>query len=187
MHDRKPHRTKPVLVVVGGLPATGKSTAARTVSRELDAGYLRIDTIEQSLSRFSAYGADTAALRHAVSWGLGYEVAYAMAEDLLAQGLCVFAECVNPMKVTRDAWAAVAKRTEADLFEVELVCSDPVEHRGRATSRTVDIADLELPTWQDIVDRDYEPWDRDHIVVDTAGKSVEETIAELHDVLGINR
>ncbi|WP_030573625.1 AAA family ATPase [Streptomyces aureocirculatus] len=185
MQVRKPHWTKPVLGVVGGLPATGKSTAARTLSRELNASYLRIDTIEQSLTRFSAYGADTAALRHAVSWGLGYEVAYAMAEDLLAQGLCVFAECVNPMKVTRDAWAAVAKRTEADLFEVELICSDPAEHQSRATARTVDIPDLALPTWRDIVERDYEPWDRDHIVVDTAGKSVEDTIAELHDVLGI--
>jgi predicted kinase len=186
MQDRKPHWTKPVLVVVGGLPATGKSTAARTVSRKLNASYLRIDTIEQSLSRFSAYGADTAALRHAVDWGLGYDVAYAVAEDLLAQGLCVFAECVNPMKVTRDAWAAVAQRAEAEFFEVELVCSDPVEHEHRATSRTVDIPDLTLPTWQDIVDRDYEPWDRDHIVVDTAGKSVEDTIAELGEVLGID-
>ncbi|KUF19271.1 AAA family ATPase [Streptomyces silvensis] len=175
-----------MLVVVGGLPATGKSTAARTVARRLGASYLRIDTIEQSLSRFSAYGADTAALRHAVDWGLGYEVAYATAGDLLGQGLCVFAECVNPMKVTRDAWEAVAKRAGARFVEVELICSDPVEHERRATSRTVDVPGLTLPTWQDIVERDYEPWDRDHIVVDTAGKSARDTVAELADALDID-
>ena len=55
-------RTRPVLVVTGGLPATGKSTASRAVARRLGATYLRIDTIRQSLFTFSAPGADTDAL-----------------------------------------------------------------------------------------------------------------------------
>ncbi|MEY6569685.1 AAA family ATPase [Streptomyces albidoflavus] len=56
-------RTRPVLVVIGGLPATGKSTAGRAAAHRLGATYLRIDTIRQSLFTFSAPGADTDAVR----------------------------------------------------------------------------------------------------------------------------
>lgn len=176
----------PILVVVSGLPATGKSTATRTVARRVGAAYLRIDTIEQSMVSFDADGADGDAVRHAVAWGLGYEVAYAVASDLLSQGLHVFAECVNPMKITRDAWLAAARKADAKHVAVELVCSDPAEHERRARSRIVDVPGLVLPTWQEIVDRDYEPWDREHIVVDTAGRASEQTIAELCVELGID-
>jgi predicted kinase len=109
-----------------------------------------------------------------------------VAGDLLRQGSHVFAECVNPLKITRQAWRDVAETTSADLVEVELVCSDPTEHERRATARTVDIPDLVLPTWADILEREYEPWDRSHVVLDTAGKSAEDTITSLCEALGID-
>jgi hypothetical protein len=65
------------------------------------------------------------------------------------------------------------------------VCSDPTEHVRRVTSRVVDIPDLVPPTWAQIVDRDYEPWDRPHVVLDTAGRSAEDAAAELCVTLGI--
>jgi hypothetical protein len=68
---------------------------------------------------------------------------------------------------------------------VELVCSDRAEHERRATTRTVDIPDLVLPTWADILAREYEPWDRAHVVLDTAGKSPEDTVAALCEALDI--
>jgi hypothetical protein len=36
-----------------------------------------------------------------------------------------------------------------------------------------------LPTWQAVVDRHYESWDRPHIVVDTARLGVDEQVAAL--------
>ncbi|MCT2585000.1 AAA family ATPase [Actinophytocola gossypii] len=173
-----------MLVVVGGLPATGKTTVSRAVARKLGAAYLRIDTIEQAVVRFAERESSGDELRHAVTWGLGYDIAYAVARDLLSQGSPVIAECVNPMEITRDAWRDAAASTR--LVEVELVCSDPAEHERRATSRTVDIPDLTLPTWADIVNREYEPWDRPHVVLDTAGKTPEDTVAELCAALGID-
>jgi predicted kinase len=174
----------PMLVVVGGLPATGKTTVARAAAGRVHAAYLRIDTIEQAIARFAASENSGAELRHAVTWGLGYDVAYAVAGDLLGQGSHVFAECVNPMKITREAWRNAAETTGAHLVEVELVCSDPVEHERRATERTVDIPGLVLPTWADIQEREYEPWDRPHVVLDTAGTSAEDTIAALCEAIG---
>ena len=37
------------LIIFSGLPAAGKTTLARILATQLDALYLRIDTIEQSL------------------------------------------------------------------------------------------------------------------------------------------
>jgi predicted kinase len=179
-------RSRPMLVVVGGLPATGKTTVSRAAAGRIGAAHLRIDTIEQAISEFAARETSYEGLHRAVNYGLGYDVTYAVARDLLRQGLHVFAECVNPLKFTREAWRNVAETTGAHLFEVELVCSDPTEHERRATTRTVDIPGLVPPTWTEILEREYEPWDRPHIVLDTAGVPAEDTIASLYKALGIN-
>lgn len=149
-----------VLISVGGLPATGKTTLGRAVARELGGVHLRVDTIEQAVVR-------SGLAAHPVG-PVGYAVGYALAEEQLGQGLTVVAESVNPLAVTRDAWRDVALRAGARLLEVETVCSDRAEHRRRAVERTVDIPDLPLPTWEEITGRSYEPWDRDRLVVDTA-------------------
>ena len=39
-----------MLIVLGGLPATGKTTIARELARRIDAVHVRIDSIEQALS-----------------------------------------------------------------------------------------------------------------------------------------
>ena len=147
------------LIVLGGLPGTGKTTVARPLARALGAAYLRIDTIEQALV---ASGELAAPPRSA-----GYVAGHALAREQLANGVDVVAECVNPLKITRDAWRAGGSR----VLEVELVCSDPGEHRARVEGRSTDIAGLRLPTWREVVEREYEPWDRDRLVVDTATTS----------------
>lgn len=64
---------------------------------------------------------------------------YAFAEEQLRQGHTVIAESVNPLAVTRDARRDAAVRDGVPVLEVEVVCSDPDEHRHRAGSRSVDI------------------------------------------------
>lgn len=57
-----------------------------------------------------------------------------------------------------------------------MVCSEAVLHRQRVESRTPDIDGLELPSWNDVVSRAYEPWDREHLVLDTAGCSLDDLL-----------
>ena len=52
--DTKPAR-KAILIVMGGLPGTGKTSLSKVLSLRLDAVYLRIDTIEQALHRQAAF------------------------------------------------------------------------------------------------------------------------------------
>lgn len=62
------------------------------------------------------------------------------------------------------------------VVEVEVVCSDPVEHRRRAESRVLDVPGLANPTWDAIVAREYEQWTRDRLVVDTATVDADEAV-----------
>jgi len=155
-----------VLVVVGGLPATGKSTIATVVARRTKAPYLRVDRIEQTIVAWSA-------LTHPLG-PVGYAVAYELAREQLRLGLDVIAECVNPIALTRDAWLDIAAASGAAIVEVEVICSDEVEHRRRVATRTTDVEGLLKPTWSEIMDREYEPWSRPHLLVDSARISVED-------------
>jgi hypothetical protein len=49
-------------------------------------------------------------------------------------------------------------------------------HRRRVESRSVDISGHKQPTWVEVVNRDYEAWDRDHPVPDTATDSVDRLV-----------
>jgi predicted kinase len=165
----------PMLIIFGGLPATGKTTIARDLARRLGATYLRIDTIEQALR-------DSATVTREIE-DEGYRVAYAVAEDNLRLGRTVISDSVNPIQLSRDAWVGVAYRAQARAVEVEVICSDPQLHRQRVETRSVDIRGLKLPTWEQVISREYEPWDREHIVIDTAGRSVANSVKELREAL----
>jgi predicted kinase len=75
----------PGLVVVGGLPATGKSTIAIALARRTSTPYLRVDRIEQAIVAWSA-------LSHPLG-PVGYAVAHALAREQLELGLNVIVEC----------------------------------------------------------------------------------------------
>ena len=163
-----------VLVVVGGLPATGKSTVCAELARAQRAAWLRIDRIEDAIVRATS-------LQHPVGV-VGYAVAYALAQEQLRCGIDVIVECVNPLQVTRDAWRQVAAGASAAVLEVELVCSNPAEHRRRAETRTIDIEGHQLPTWEQIINREYEPWNRDHAVIDTATAPAGDAVAQIQQL-----
>ncbi len=95
----------------------------------------------------------------------------------------MIADSVNPIPLTRDAWVAVAERAGVRAVEVEIACSDARCHRRRVEGRRSDIEGLRLPTWDEVVSREYAAWDREHIVIDTAGKSVVEATRELRRAL----
>lgn len=156
-----------MLIVLAGLPGSGKSTLARAVAQRLGAVWLRIDSIEQALR--DAHCAVTA--------DEGYRTAYAVAADNLRLGLPVVADCVNPLPVTRDAWVAVARGANVAVHEIEVICSDAGEHRRRIETRLPEIPGLVLPTWAEVVARDYRPWTRERLVIDTAGRGIDECVA----------
>jgi predicted kinase len=157
-----------MLIAFGGLPGTGKTTVAQTLARELAAVYLRIDTLEQAFIAAMVDGTDIGAA--------GYLAGYAVAKDNLRLGLTVVADSVNALHVTRHAWRTVAHEAGARIFEVELTCSDPAAHRQRVEGRRADIAGHALPTWERVLERQYDAWEPEHLVIDTANVSVKQAV-----------
>jgi hypothetical protein len=57
-----------------------------------------------------------------------------------------------------------------------MVCSDPERHRERVEMRVADIPGHRVPTWQEVVDRDYQAWQGDRLVIDTAFLRVDQSV-----------
>jgi predicted kinase len=157
-----------VLIVLAGLPGTGKSTIARALAAELDAVWLRIDSIEQAIRASGVVDGDLK--------DVGYRTAYAVAEDNLRLGKTVIGDSVNPWMLTRHAWRDVGLRAAVRVVEIETICSDFAEHRMRIETRANEVPGLLLPSWGAVIGRDYHAWDREHLTIDTARRGVEECI-----------
>ena len=155
----------PLLIVFGGLPGTGKTKLARGLARRLAATHLRFDTIAQSLKAAGLAVRPT-----------GYVIANALAADNLRLDRTVIADCVNPVLASRIGWRETALRCRARPVEIEIVCSDPAEHRRRVEDRVADIEGLILPNWDEITSKPYEPWDQNPLVLDAAGTSIDRLV-----------
>ena len=165
----------PVLVIFGGLPGVGKTTIAKELARRIGAMHVRIDSIEQALRDSGKLAGDMD--------DAGYRLAYAAAEEHLRSGYSVIADCVNPLKLTRKAWREVARRCGARAIEVEITCSDQEEHRRRVEGRDSDIVGLTLPTWQEVLVREYESWDRARILIDTANFTMSDAVTKIIEAI----
>lgn len=161
-----------MLIILGGLPGVGKTTIGKKLAETLRAVYLRIDTIEQAIKKASNDNNPNKVQIVAE----GYMTAYAIAKDNLEIGLTVITDSVNPIEMTRHAYREVAQEANKPYFEVEIVCSDKDEHQRRIETREETIQGLQLPTWQDVLRRDYEKWETKHLRIDTAIYTVDEVV-----------
>jgi predicted kinase len=142
-----------VLIVISGLPGTGKSAVAAELAARLGAVHLSIDPVEDAL-----LGAGLPR-----SWETGvaaYEAARVMAEQNLALGASVVVDAVNDSEPARETWRMAAARTRAELAFVLLALDDEPEHRRRLESRRRDLAHVPEPTWDEVTARAaaYAPW-----------------------------
>lgn len=159
----------PNFYIFSGLPGTGKTTLAKMLAGSKHAVYIRIDTIEQGLRDLCSLNVQEE----------GYLLAHKIAHDNLIIGINAIADSVNPWTLTRKKYQDVAKNSNARAIDIEIICSNKIEHRNRIENRNADIANLCLPTWNEVIYRDYQPWATERIVIDTAGISISDAFAKL--------
>ena len=163
------------LVSFSGLPGVGKTTLAMQLAPRINAIHLRVDSAETAMRR--------SVLKLPSVEDLGYLALAAVAKDNLLLGFNVIADMVNPLEITRELWANTAKKGNANLLNVEAVCSDESVHRARVEGRQSDIEGHVCPDWEAVINRNYEPWQADRIIVETSTASVEENVARIVDEL----
>lgn len=168
--------SEPTLLIFSGLPGCGKSTLAKRLSTQLSATYLRIDSIEVRLKNLYQEDVDDR----------GYQLAFQLAADNLVLGQSVVADSCNSVAESRVQWHKVAESAQVKYIDIEIICSDIKEHQKRVESRHSDIEGLILPTWQQVEDREFLAWQTPIITLDTAGKSIEASTAELRRKLAAN-
>jgi predicted kinase len=145
--------TAPVLVVLTGLPGTGKSAVADALGAAIPAPVFARDRIEAALWA-GGLSAELGAGRAA------YDVMTALADEQLTVGQPVVLDSVATTATIRDAWRAVATRHAVPMRVIECVCSDAAVHRSRLEQRHRDISGWYELSWSDVeeVASRYEPW-----------------------------
>jgi len=150
-----------MLIVLSGLPATGKTVLAAAVARELGAVLLSVDPVDSALTAEGVL--ETGAAGRAA-----YAVVGAMAEQNLALGTTVVVDAVNAVGEAKTFWIELARRRGARLLAVETILSDRELHRDRLSGRVRELAIAE-PTWEAVILRrdEWVAWPFAPLVVDS--------------------
>ncbi len=159
----------PCLIILSGLPGSGKTTLSKGLAEASRFVPIRIDVIEQAMREAGVEVMD----------GKGYAVGQAIAASLLRQGFGVIADSVNPIALTRAAWRDVGLSIGVPFIDVHVVCTDAAMHRERLETRADDIKGLKPVTWAEVEARVFEPWTGPHVVIDTAGHTVSACVEQV--------
>jgi predicted kinase len=158
-------KLSPTLIVLSGLPGSGKTVLAESLSRALSVPIFSIDPIEAAMWR--------AGLAKAQTEIAAYEVAQALADEHLRLRHSVIVDAVNAGEAPRSAWRNLAAKHRISLKIIECVVSDETTHRQRIEARVRSIARTHEFTWARLQQRraEYEAWTDPRLVLDTSHTS----------------
>ena len=155
----------PTLIVLSGLPGSGKTVLAEGLARALLIPIIEVDTIEAAM--WSAdLDKDSTALA-------AYAVAQALADENLRFRLSVIVDAVNPVEAPRAALRNLARKHRVNFKVIECICADETILRQRIESRVHNAAAERSLTWKALLQRraEYEAWTDPRLVLDTSHTS----------------
>jgi predicted kinase len=166
-----------VLIVMAGLPGSGKSLIAYGLARALWAPVLSVDPVEAAMIRAGVDPAEPVGLA-------AYVVVEAVARDLLELGQSAIVDAVNAVEPARRMWRDLAAATGCPVRFIEVVCSDPALHQARLEGRDRGERAAHEPTWPEVQRRrtEYDSWRDPRLVLDSvqpADELVERALAYL--------
>jgi predicted kinase len=166
-----------VLLVISGLPGTGKSAAGAALAREMDAVHLSVDEVEDAILG-AGFQRD---------WTTGvaaYEAVRAAAEQNLGLGRFVIVDAVNDSAAARLTWSNAATATRTPLLFIVLKPPPDQEHQRRLANRIRHHAHVPEPSWVEVRARaaSYEPWDGEYVVIDSA-QPIEAVVRDMRSAI----
>jgi hypothetical protein len=158
------------LVVIGGLPGTGKSTLAATLSRRHAWALLRTDEVRKDLVGVAHDRAGGAAAYRPDVTAATYTEVLHRAERLLGMGESVVLDASWSAAHHRADAAAVAARTSSELWQLR--CDvDPAVAHARLAGRCGDASDATRAVHDEMASR-FAPWDEAIVIVTAATPAV---------------
>jgi predicted kinase len=155
--------SQPSLLVVSGLPGTGKTRIAEALSKRFELPVFSIAWILGGLSRFGV-------LDHPDRGAMAYEIITSLVEHRLRLGRAAICDGMVGSAELRARWAELCAQYGGELTVIECVCSDSELHRARISRRRERIPGWPDPDWDhaEAMRERYEPWARDRLVLDSA-------------------
>lgn len=154
----------PVLIMLCGLPATGKSYLARRLVERMPFVIVETDFVRKTLFPSPTYSAQESSLVH--------EVCHALMEKLLKRGARVIFDATNLLEFHRERVYRLARFTAARLVIVQTVAPETVvKERLEKRSVTRDLDDIYDANWA-IYKRmasTQQPIGHTHLTIDTDG------------------
>ncbi|MBN2042654.1 MAG: AAA family ATPase [Candidatus Aenigmarchaeota archaeon] len=146
-----------MLILICGLPGTGKSTIARYIRDKINAMVLRTDVIRKDTIKNPKYSEEE---KNKV-----YEELFGMAEEALKNGKNVIIDGTFFKKSLRERIVKIANGKGMKIIE----CTSPEEViRERISGGRKDESDADFKIYEKIR-KQWEPVEEDHIILDTSG------------------
>ncbi len=151
----------PVLIVMSGLPGTGKSSLAARLAGGVGAIIVESDRVRKLLFPRPDYSAEESQIVHRTS--------HRVIERLLRQGVRVVSDATNLTRFHRRLLYRLAERQGAAVVVVQTVAPertarDRLAERARQSNRT---SDADWSVYQRLA-RGMQPIERAHFCVDTS-------------------
>lgn len=152
------------VIIVSGLPGTGKSMLAETLAKHLHIPVFAKDWLEASLLRSSL----TPTSAEKPLGFAGYDLLTTLAERQLMLDQSVILDSVASTETIRNTWRELAKQFHADWRVIECICTDESLHRSRLELREHRIPGWHELTWSDVqkVEQYYATWEEERLILD---------------------
>ena len=132
----------PHLIVLSGLPGSGKSTIAELLAKRLRLPIFSVDPIQSAIVE--------AGIARSFETGLAaYLVAATLADEQLKVGGSVIIDAVNAEEEGKDVWRGLAKKHGIELI-VLLVALERSLHQQRLASRVRNLYGFSEVTWEQV-------------------------------------
>jgi predicted kinase len=163
----------PVLIMLCGLPATGKSYLARCLVEQMPFVIVETDFVRKTLFPSPTYSGEESNFVHRVS--------HALMEKLLRRGARVIFDATNLLEFHREKVYRLARSTAAKLVIVQTVAPETVV-RERLEKRQVardsdDVSDANWAIYKRMAST-QQPIGHPHLIVDTSG-DLEEAVNKI--------